>query len=70
MDFGRVPDVSGVDFSLPRPDPRGLPPGAGGLRVWVGAPVIGAKAWEVKLYPKGTRSGAHLALYAKVLDAL
>ena len=70
MDFGRVPDVSGVDFSLPRPDPRGLPSGAGGLRVWVGAPVIGAKAWEGKLYPKGTRSGEHLALYAKVFDAL
>jgi uncharacterized protein YecE (DUF72 family) len=71
MDFGRVANLDGVDFSLPSDDPRGF----GGapspsLAIYVGAPVLGAKAWDGRLYPRGTRSGEHMAIYARRFDSL
>lgn len=43
MDFGRMPQVDGVDFSLPPDDPRlgtVLPGAPAPLQVWTGCPVI------------------------------
>ncbi|HMV66368.1 MAG TPA: DUF72 domain-containing protein [Myxococcota bacterium] len=70
MDFGRVDDPEGVDLSLPREDPRGLPPGRGGLRVHVGAPLFAARSWDGALYPRGTRPADRLGVYARTFDSL
>ena len=76
MDFGRIPDVGGVDFALPAEPAanaaRGAPPPADGdaPRVWLGAPVWAHDGFVAKIYPPRTARGDMLAAYARQFDAI
>ncbi|MCU0450015.1 MAG: DUF72 domain-containing protein [Bernardetiaceae bacterium] len=74
MDFGKLPDISGVDFALP-PVPseteavlRAAPRGGG--RVYVGCPVWACKDWVGKLYPPGTQDKDFLRHYGQQLNTI
>jgi uncharacterized protein YecE (DUF72 family) len=73
MEFGKVPHVERVDFSLP-PVPartqsllkelaRGAP--SPSRKVWVGAPAWSHKEWAGKVYPKKAPASDYLALYSR-----
>jgi uncharacterized protein YecE (DUF72 family) len=73
VDFGRVPDVARVDFSLPS-----LPPAAprtegaakASPRIFVGAPAWAHPSWVGRVYPRGTRGAASLDAYGAAYDAI
>ncbi len=75
MEFGRLPTVDGLDFSLP-PDHRQTsrilqqtPPNT--PTDWViGCAKWGRPDWVGKLYPKGTKNKDYLAAYAKQFSAI
>lgn len=75
MDFGRVPDVSRVDFTLP-PDSPGtastLAAGRGGTvpAVVLGGPVWANDGFVGTLYPVGAKKRDYLSHYAKQFDAI
>lgn len=78
MDFGRLPDVDGVDFSLPPDDPateswlqsiRGTD-SVKGFRFYCGAPVWNHAGLAAKLYPRGARSGDFLKHYARQFNSV
>ncbi|MFL5813139.1 MAG: DUF72 domain-containing protein [Bdellovibrionia bacterium] len=71
MDFGKLPSISGVDFSLPA-DFTGNAQllnrlGATGSKpaVYTGAPVWSQKEWVGRIYPLGTRSQDYLKFYSQ-----
>ena len=73
MDFGRLEDVSKVDFTLPPDRPMtsevlqksGKPP-----KVFVGCPVWGDKRFVGKIYPKGTQAKDFLKVYSTRFNAI
>lgn len=72
MDFGRVRDTAGIDFSLPpladapaRERVGGTPP-----RIFVGAPAWAHPSWVGRVYPKGVRGAAYLDAYGAAYDAI
>lgn len=75
MEFGRLPSVDGLHFQLP-PDPLQTQRILSGKNtvptndVWVGCAKWGRPDWVGKLYPKGTKSGDHLAEYAKQFNCI
>lgn len=76
MKFGKLKDISAVDFSLPN-DPLGtqlvlehlpqndLPP-----RVYIGCTGWSMKEWVGKTYPTGTKSKDYLKAYAKQFNTI
>ncbi len=75
MKFGKLPDISGVDFSLPPVNDRTLArlggsPAPTGLKVYVGLPRWSSKAWVGDLYPKGTPASDYLHHYAKAFNCI
>jgi uncharacterized protein YecE (DUF72 family) len=75
MDFGRLSDVSSVDFTLP-PDPErnavllnsrstGKAP-----QVWLGCPIWGEKAWAGLIYPKDAREKDFLKYYGRQFNSI
>ena len=75
MHFGRVPTVSGIDFSLPDDAPRtakllrlfaGKPVG----KVRVGAPIWACPKWVGSLYPSSAKSGDFLHHYGQQFDCI
>lgn len=74
MDFGRLPDISHVDFSLPPDDPANAAVlhtfGTGGNAVYTGCPVWGEKEWVGMIYPPGTASKDHLRHYARQFNSI
>ncbi|MFN7147757.1 MAG: DUF72 domain-containing protein, partial [Myxococcota bacterium] len=73
MDFGAVPDPTGIDFAVPPLDPRCVArwsrPDAP-FRLHTGAPMWGEKAWLGTFYPENLPQRAWLAAYAERLGAV
>lgn len=75
MDFGKLPDVDEIDFSLPPDHPRTklvLKENSSRkeLKVFVGAPVWGDKGFVGKIYPPKTKSSDFLSLYSKQFNCI
>jgi uncharacterized protein YecE (DUF72 family) len=78
MDFGRLPNVDDVDFTLPPDDPSTESwlqsirdaDSAGGFRFYCGAPVWNHAGLAAKLYPRGARSSDFLKHYARQFNAV
>ena len=79
MDFGKVKDISHIDFTLPPDHPAtairlglsGRAAGeAGSLRIHVGCPVWQDDAMARKLCPPGTPKPQRLACYARQFNSL
>ena len=76
MDFGKLPNVENVDFTLP-PDPaqtaeilRGLPKRVGLPRVYIGCTGWSVKEWVGSIYPKGTKPIDYLKNYGKQFNSI
>ncbi|RMG16902.1 MAG: DUF72 domain-containing protein [Bacteroidetes bacterium] len=74
MKFGKLQDISQVDFSLAAPDPRSrevLQSSAGeAFRAYVGCPVWGNKDWIGKIYPTGAKPADFLSYYAHSFNTI
>ena len=75
MKFGKLDDISQVDFSLPEDQPDrllGLERGQPGqdFSAYVGCPMWGNKDWIGKLYPKGTKQGEFLHHYSRAFNTI
>lgn len=76
MDFGKLPDISQVDFTLP-PDPPGnaavlekLPRRSGKPKAYVGATGWGVKEWVGKIYPPKAKPADFLRHYARQFNTI
>lgn len=77
MKFGKLTDISEVNFSLPH-NHEGirevLQQGRGGeksrFQVYVGCPMWGNKGWVGKLYPKGVKQGEYLRYYSQSFNTI
>lgn len=71
MEFGKLEDISGVDWSLPEDhfatSFRGTP---GKLQVLLGSPAWGNSQWIGKIYPKKTPSEKFLHHYSRHFDCI
>jgi uncharacterized protein YecE (DUF72 family) len=75
MDFGRLPRVDDVDFTLPPDDPANTATfarldRAGKPRVLLGAPQWGDDGYVGTIYPPGTPARDYLACYARQYPAV
>lgn len=76
MDFGRVTDISAVNFALPPDHPvtgkllKTLKPGKTPVRLYVGCAKWGRPDWIGQLYPKGTKSKDFLSYYTKYFNSI
>jgi len=77
MEFGKLPDVEAIDFSLPADNPanhrlwqrlsaEARPAG----RLYLGCTQWGRADWVGKLYPKGTKQKDFLAYYVKQFNCI
>ncbi|MEO1516287.1 MAG: DUF72 domain-containing protein [Bacteroidota bacterium] len=70
MKFGKLPDVQGVDFSLPSDSPESsrflaqLPAREGPAQVYVGCTGFSMKEWVGRVYPAGTKAKDFLRQYS------
>ncbi len=69
MDFGRLKDVSDVDFSLP-PLAAGRSEARSGMSVYLGTPTLAAPHFARRFYPTALRGSEHMGHYAQSFDAL
>ncbi|RTQ53680.1 DUF72 domain-containing protein [Hymenobacter gummosus] len=76
MDFGRLPDVRGIDFKLPADHPDTAPllaraaPLSAPANIWVGCPTWTNKAWLGSWYPLGLREDQQLSYYGRQFNSL
>lgn len=76
MDFGRLKDISGVDFSLPEEDPysqmvlRNHPNFVGNFDFRLGAPAWSCTEWKGKIYPDKSSPSTFLHHYAQHFDTI
>lgn len=77
MDFGKLNDVSRVDFSLSKLGPssqetlrRAKQAGGNSPQAWIGCPAWGHPEWVGKVYPRGTASGDYLKHYSRQFQAI
>lgn len=73
MKFGRMEDVSGVDFSLPDLASARFashPPHANEARLWIGAPVWNHPGFFEKIYPAKLKSAQLLEHYARNFNCI
>ncbi|WP_281615865.1 DUF72 domain-containing protein [Flammeovirga sp. SubArs3] len=76
MDFGRLKDISGVDFSLPEEDPysqmvlRNHPNFVGNFEFRLGAPAWSCAAWKGKIYPEKSTPQTFLHYYSQYFDTI
>lgn len=76
MDFGKLPDISRVDFTLP-PDPpqnaallAALPKTASTPTIYLGATGYNMKPWVGSWYPAGTKDKDHLPHYGAQFNTI
>jgi uncharacterized protein YecE (DUF72 family) len=76
MKFGKLNDITGVDFSLP-PDPAGnvrvlqaLPEQEGPAACYIGCTGWSMPEWIGKVYPKGTKSKDFLQFYSRQFNTI
>ncbi|WP_448518370.1 DUF72 domain-containing protein [Rhodoflexus sp.] len=73
MDFGKLDDISGVDFSLPPDRTRweALPkPRSNSVQVYIGCPVWACKEWTGILYPTTAREKDYLRHYSRQFNTI
>jgi len=75
MKFGKLADISQVDFSLPPVNSDtevflGKISGKQPLSVYIGCPMWGNKDWVGKLYPKGAKAGEFLYYYSRAFNCI
>ena len=76
MDFGKLPSIENVDFTLPpdHPDTAAVlaqvPPGAHQPHVYVGCPVWTCKEWLGKWYPATAKEKDYLHFYARQFNTI
>lgn len=75
MDFGKLQDISQVDFTLPPDHPDTLPllkqfEGKGKAQVYVGLPVWVNKSWIGNIYPATMREKDSLLWYSKQFNTI
>jgi len=81
MEFGKLPDVEAIDFSLPADNPANQqlwqrlsaqrrPTSGEKGRLYVGCTQWGRADWVGKLYPKGTKQKDFLAYYVKQFNCI
>jgi len=76
MEFGKLPDIEAVDFSLPADDAANellwqrLPAQQEPGRLYVGCTQWGRADWVGKLYPKGTKQKDFLASYVSQFNCI
>ena len=75
MKFGKLSDISDVDWTIPPDDPLGRefcanlgPPR--GLKIFFGAPAWGHAAWVGKIYPEGTKRQDYLSHYSSYFSCI
>ncbi len=76
MDFGKLPSVEKVDFTMP-PEPaqnaavlRNLPPRPGSPRILIGSTGYNMKSWVGKWYPANAKDKDFLRHYGKQFDTI
>lgn len=72
MDFGKLPDISQVDFSLPE-DPafnQGLAEDGETKTLYIGCTGWSMKEWVGKIYPPSTKAADYLEHYAKQFNTI
>jgi uncharacterized protein YecE (DUF72 family) len=67
MEFGKLEDISNVDWELPADDPTNASRvlGKGDLRLRIGSPSWGNKHWRGKIYPKDAKDEEFLFHYTR-----
>lgn len=74
MKFGKLSDITGVDFSLPPMDEEGMKflgnRPSPQFEVFVGLPRWASKDWENHLFPKGTKAAEYLSYYAHSFNTI
>ncbi|HAS41735.1 MAG TPA: DUF72 domain-containing protein [Microscillaceae bacterium] len=77
MKFGKLTDVSKVDFSIPADAPgterilaKNIQPASSSPKVYVGCPIWSNKSWVGTLYPKRTPANQYLTHYARQFNTI
>jgi uncharacterized protein YecE (DUF72 family) len=71
MEFGKLDDISGVDWTLPVDDKRnGLRHPKADPHLYFGTPAWGSKNWIGKIYPKNTPPDEFLAHYTQSFNCI
>ncbi|MEZ4826035.1 MAG: DUF72 domain-containing protein [Bacteroidia bacterium] len=73
MKFGKLPDISHVNFDLPTDSSAGqFLPGLKSkhFQAFVGCPMWGNKSWTGKLYPPGAKPGDYLRYYSQSFNTI
>ncbi|HSZ26460.1 MAG TPA: DUF72 domain-containing protein [Cytophagaceae bacterium] len=74
MDFGRLPNIDAVDFTLPKEHAGNVNVLPGFLSeesfISTGSPIWAEKGWLGKIYPKGTKEKDYLRFYAEKFSAI
>ncbi|MCX6350613.1 MAG: DUF72 domain-containing protein [Bacteroidetes bacterium] len=77
MDFGKLDDISKVDFTLPDDDYRteklfldSAKSFKGKPEIYIGCAKWGRKDWIGKIYPKGTKEKDFLKIYAQNFNSI
>lgn len=76
MDFGRLKDISGVNFQLPNEDQysklmlRNHPNFVNSFSFKIGAPAWSCNAWKGKIYPDSAKPNTFLHYYSQHFDTI
>ena len=71
MKFGRLEDISNVNFALPEDDLANRFNGnSSGFKLYYGAPLWGDKSFVGKLYPPKTKASDYLYYYSRQFNAI
>jgi uncharacterized protein YecE (DUF72 family) len=76
MDFGKLPTIEGVDFTLPADPPANAdvlaqqPPRTGPAALYVGSTGYNQKEWVGKWYPASAREGTFLRWYGTQFNTI
>lgn len=76
MKFGKLPDISGVNFTLPPDAPlassllAGLTQREGPPLLFIGCTGWSMKEWVGKVYPKGTKARDYLGAYSRQFNTI
>jgi len=76
MKFGKLPDISHVDFSLPPDHPKtvqlfkSLKPNPNPLEVYIGCTGFSMKEWVGTVYPDNTKSKDYLKHYSRQFNTI
>ncbi|MEM6726845.1 MAG: DUF72 domain-containing protein [Bacteroidota bacterium] len=74
MKFGKLADVSGVNFRLPADDNArylsSLPEQSSPFQFYFGCTGWSMKEWVGKVYPKGTKSKEYLSIYSRQFNTI